>query len=351
MNTELEQALREGMERFTHGMGVPEGLAHKADRHRQNRRTARVLAAAGTAAIMTATGAVLASAPGPGARPPIQPVADVIGRAEHALAASARGCGQIMYQRTSYSRSPYYVEPIPGGWRSSAVPAGSLPRAAATTEWESCHSYVQTVWSATGQPIFTEEITKTSIPYRIAKTPAGAKLYESPAGATVAVLYGPRAWWRTGLTVAALEEGLHRVTTIQWGHLLPMMSWDLAGGIRDQVTHHYLRIVGRQRIDGVETIKLVQVDTHSTGSALWVNAKTYLPVRTQDPGGTVTTDFRLLPATPANLARLHVTVPRGFRQVPPPKVYNTLARVPRRFKEALENLPPEVLPPAGRPWR
>ena len=332
MTTELEQALREGMERFTHGMRVPEGLARRADRHRQRRRrTARVLAAAGTAAIVTAAGAVLAgvtSAPGQGAPPRIQTSAYVVSRVEHALAAAARGCAHVMYDRTSFSQVPYYTGPIPGGWDWSLVPARSLTRAGATTGWESCHSYVQTAWSATGQPIFTEQITRTAIL---------GTAQAVPAGATVAVIYGPRAWWRTGLTVAkAFVPMRNRVVSSQWGHILPLMTFGSIGGIRDQVTHHYLRIAGRQRIDGVETFKLVYADpaSASDGGVFWVNASTYLPVRWQSPVkaptsnlslyaseptlGMVTTDFRLLPATPANSARLHVTVPAGFRQVPPP---------------------------------
>jgi hypothetical protein len=331
MTTELEQALREGMERFTHGMRVPEGLARKADRHRQRRRrTARVLAAAGTAAIVTAAGAVLAGvtgASGQGAPPRIQTAAYVVSRVEHALAASARDCRYVMFSRTSYAQAPYYTRPIPGGWDWSLAPARSLTRAAAITEWKSCHSYVRTAWSATGQPIFTEQVTKTAI--------LDNAHYQVPAGATVAVIYGPRAWWRTGLTVAkAFVPMGSRVAHSQWGHILPLMPGDLVGGIRDQITHHYLRIAGRQRIDGVETVKLVSADSHSTGGALWVNASTYLPVRSQSPVkaptsnmaryaaeptlGLATTDFRLLPATPANRARLHVTVPAGFRQVRPP---------------------------------
>ena len=66
-------------------------------------------------------------------------------------------------------------------------------------------------------------------------------------------------------------------------------------------------------IDGINTIKI-------TGDAgrftFWVNPATYLPVRAIL--GQRQTDFRWLPATPARLAQLKVTVPAGFKQVPAP---------------------------------
>jgi hypothetical protein len=74
---------------------------------------------------------------------------------------------------------------------------------------------------------------------------------------------------------------------------------------------------GRQRVDGVDAIKI-------TGgqriSVLWVDPVTYLPVRAllAVAQGRPQTDFRWLSATPAHLARLNVTVPIGFRQVRAP---------------------------------
>jgi hypothetical protein len=53
-----------------------------------------------------------------------------------------------------------------------------------------------------------------------------------------------------------------------------------------------------------------------SGFTLWVNPATYLPVRMTI--GPVNASFEWLAPTPANLAPLHLTVPAGFRQVPPP---------------------------------
>jgi hypothetical protein len=73
----------------------------------------------------------------------------------------------------------------------------------------------------------------------------------------------------------------------------------------------------RERVDGVDALKL----TGNRGLvALWIDPKTYLPVRAvfdlgQQP---IQTDFRWLPPTSASLAHLKLQVPPAFRQVHPP---------------------------------
>jgi hypothetical protein len=66
-------------------------------------------------------------------------------------------------------------------------------------------------------------------------------------------------------------------------------------------------------INGIDTIKITGTSGPFT---FWVNPVNYLPVRANL--GQRQTDFRWLPASPANLARLKVTVPAGFRRVPAP---------------------------------
>jgi hypothetical protein len=74
-------------------------------------------------------------------------------------------------------------------------------------------------------------------------------------------------------------------------------------------------LAGRQWVDGVDAVKIV-------GSAqiglreLWVDPKTYLPVRTVSANQQ--TDFRWLKPSAATLARLKLTIPAGFRHVTPP---------------------------------
>ena len=66
-------------------------------------------------------------------------------------------------------------------------------------------------------------------------------------------------------------------------------------------------------VDGIDTIKITGTSSPFT---FWVNPANYLPVRAVL--GQRQTDFHWLAPTPANLARLKVTVPAGFEQVPAP---------------------------------
>ena len=83
--------------------------------------------------------------------------------------------------------------------------------------------------------------------------------------------------------------------------------------IRSQLACGAYTVAGRQVIDGIDTIKITGTSSPFT---FWVNPVNYLPVAANL--GHRQTDFHWLPATPANLARLKVTVPAGFKQVPAP---------------------------------
>jgi hypothetical protein len=88
-------------------------------------------------------------------------------------------------------------------------------------------------------------------------------------------------------------------------------------------------VAGRQWVDGVDAIKLAS-HTTGPGSTIWVSPGSYLPVRlvthlrevevgrgpnTAPFNITLTIDFRWLPPTTANLAKLTAPIPDGFRKV------------------------------------
>jgi hypothetical protein len=92
-------------------------------------------------------------------------------------------------------------------------------------------------------------------------------------------------------------------------------------------------VAGRQRVDGVDTIKLKLSSSYRrtcAGSSdggrchpvpvgwtgtLWANARTFLPVRLSSQGNhfSFLIDFRWLAPTKANLAKLHQPIPAGFK--------------------------------------
>jgi hypothetical protein len=79
-----------------------------------------------------------------------------------------------------------------------------------------------------------------------------------------------------------------------------------------------LAVVGRTRIDGMPVIKIIgtskDVDARFVPQTYYVDPVTYLPVRYLIPGVGYR-QFTWLPATPANLKDLRLTVPAGFRRV------------------------------------
>jgi hypothetical protein len=82
-----------------------------------------------------------------------------------------------------------------------------------------------------------------------------------------------------------------------------------------------LAVAGRQRVDGVEALKLTSSQDSPISETIWVSPGTYLPVRVVVgppfgmPGPWQTADISWLRPTAHNLAELTVPVPTGFRQV------------------------------------
>lgn len=94
------------------------------------------------------------------------------------------------------------------------------------------------------------------------------------------------------------------------------------GSIKEMLSVGQLHLKGNGPIvDGQQTIKLALGPYPSgvSGTVL-VSATTYQPlseVAMGTQGARVETDIQFLPPTAANLARLELTVPTGYRQVPP----------------------------------
>lgn len=148
-------------------------------------------------------------------------------------------------------------------------------------------------FTAAGRPVFDETLTTAG------------------GGSAETVIYGNATWWR------AAPTGKQAPVPPVCGKGVDLGAGGWPAFIRFELSCGAYTATGRQRVDGVNAVKI----TGNRGLvALWVDPKTYLPVRAvfrlgQQP---VQTDFRWLPPTPANLAHLSLHVPPGFRQVCPP---------------------------------
>jgi len=154
-------------------------------------------------------------------------------------------------------------------------------------------------FTATGQRVFDATL---------ATTPGG--------GAEVtAVMYRDGTWWRA---VSAASGGSARQRCSPGLQIGPA-GWPAS--IRFELRCGVITADGRQRVDGIDAIKLT--GRNGLLVTLWVDPRTYLPVRvvsgvTPVAGPLTRTDFRWLRPTPASLAHLNLQIPPGFRQVPPP---------------------------------
>jgi hypothetical protein len=220
----------------------------------------------------------------------------VITRVEHALSLSGRD-NVLGYARTEYPPDTT-VEPAANGVRVQLEPGASSPwRVGSTVRWSYQGMMSISAFSATGQRVFASRITSG---------------HGKPA--TVVVIYRNATWWRARGGAAAARNAR---APSSCGPDVTIGPGGWPAFIREELSCGEYATAGRQRVDGMDAIKI----TGNKGlDTLWVNPATYLPARAIFTFGALRaqTDFRWLPPTPANLARLSVPVPPGFRQVPPP---------------------------------
>ncbi|HEY5015054.1 MAG TPA: hypothetical protein VIK61_20380, partial [Acidimicrobiia bacterium] len=99
--------------------------------------------------------------------------------------------------------------------------------------------------------------------------------------------------------------------------------------VRSELANKTYVVVGHATIDGRDTLELRRADVPEVVDTVWVDATSYLPVRSRlaTPVGdgsattTSTVDYDFLPATPANVARLAPVVPPGYTRTDAPPTY------------------------------
>ncbi len=294
MNANFEDRLRSDMRRFTRDVRVPPGLARQACRHnRKRRKTLRVAVASGATAAVAAGAVAIAGASGafgssaPTSRP-IQTTAFVLRHVENALAPSSVG-SLIDFSRTVFPPGTPQ-EPVVGGLNGGSTNGASSPWIVAhMLHWDYQGSQRYSAYSPSGQHVFD----------------MGMSIGNGSATQTT-VIYGKRTWWTATVAVGVPGSPGCTQSSIELGNGWPAF-------IRSQLACGAYTVAGDQVVDGIDAIKI-------TGSAgrltLFVDQATYLPI--QLDMGPLRISVRWLPATPANLAHLKVSVPAGFRQVPPP---------------------------------
>jgi hypothetical protein len=301
MNGNVEELLREGLDRLTAGADVPAGMAGRARAHRRQRRIAvRAALACGTAAVVAAA-VIIAAAPGRGLPAPIQArnTAYVIWRMKNAAAI------RKMVIQTEFSFSPAFP-PI--------------------TEW-TYHKNVRSVqagvmhvpgvpWAqgpvdfVDGTTIIHGKLTYIEADYRHREWYAMPQSLILPNGCL------------SSLDLAEFNQ-------TNWAKFVPQT---LSCGV--------LKVAGTTWFDGKKVIKITGSATYphwwskgGTGrgplkvyATMYVDPATYLPMlviwnnwtheRNGKPlHGTVREQIRALTPTPANVAKANIAIPAGFREV------------------------------------
>jgi hypothetical protein len=304
MNMDLEDQLRLEMEQATRDVRVPRGLALKAYRHRRKRQTTLRMAAATATATALVGGVAIAgvagafdSAPSGVSPQTARLTAFVIRHVQSALAPAE--VNNIVGSVTQTYPSGTTLEPVPGG-----ISGGTGSGAA--SQWSVGYSVVwayqgttsYAAYNASGQRVFDAELTHAN------------------GGATeTAVIDANSTWWTAPVHLRQAAPP----SCLQGGgfYLRPGPGGGWPGFIRSQLACGAYTVVGRQFVGGIDAIKLTNGATNSlTSTTLLVNPATYRPIEVTT--GPMHLTFEWLPASPANLAHLQVTVPAGYQQVKAP---------------------------------
>lgn len=318
MNTDVEDLLRQGMERFTADLRAPAGLTGRAARRRRRRLARRSVGA--VAAALAAGAVAVAAVVVPGAahistRGRITPSAYVLRRVDSALNAAEPGAIAQMTVRTLIAAA---------GGRTHTVTA---------EEWSDGGRWRSVTFSPAGRPFYDQGST-ASLVYTL-------------------VSYLKHTWGRqhlrAGNPMIGPRTGSHislpRGYSVPSGCLFPVallfrsglpgmrpsagaLPATVARDLRTAISCGALRVAGRQRLDGVEAIELRSTPKSPVTETVWASPSSYLPLRVvarMTPGHPIsaqaaevvqqTADISWLPPTTQNLARLAVAIPAGFRRV------------------------------------
>ena len=332
MNGDVDELLREGLDRLTAEVPVPAGMAARARAHRRRRKiAARAALACGTAAV---TAAAVIAAAGVGAprgtvgasgATNARTTAYVIKRVQNALAAEnfviqgqATGTMTVsVHGRKVRSSNGAYLS-WSYGTRSRFVEFTGRSCGQVTPNGWCTHRGGSRLYLADGTALIGGKLTGAYVTYY------DHKYSLSPVG---------QAHVAACSTTAQLGLGAPAVTMPDWPAFIKAMLGCEAA-----------TVTGHARIGGVETTvisgsidvplpkgyaRTVREARERVRYTLYVDSATYLPVRAYGSdetyggagGPTVSasvTNVRWLPPTAANTAKALITIPAGYTQVSSP---------------------------------
>lgn len=311
MNEDVEQFVREGMDRLIAVTQVPSGLVGKARRRCRRRRVALGSAIAGGTAAVSAAAVVAATT---GAGPVGQPGTNGITRAqtdayvvlrhmENAVAQDNLVMDGSTTSRFSGMGMKGYISGFPGT-------SGSM----LSTTWSyRSQNRAEEFWQ--GQPYLND----------------GTALIGGTLRAA-AVSYFDHEWSGGSSPYVEPSNACGDNAVVMGGPLLPVFGPAFA---KATLACRWATVTGRAWINGVDTIEITgpskgiaDIPGERVTYRLYVNPSTYLPVRVTastvayGPKSfsyqfTSTSGVRWLRPSAANVAMTLVTIPPGFRHVTP----------------------------------
>ena len=314
---EIEDLLREGMERFTADLRAPAGMTGRAEQRRHRRLALRSVAGAATALAAAAVALVAVEVPGAGSGGSAVASAAVVKRVDNALNAAEPG---DIAQMAVTTRS---------------VSAFGGPAVTTTAEeWSYGDQWRSVANSLDGHPLYDEGSGPASV-YTLVNyqtrtwarqpglgRPAAPAFGASSCKPLLAGIPGP-AGSLAPRPLPGQAKGRSVPSLFQPG--LPGIGFSassppatVARALRTAVSCGSLAVAGRQRVDGTEATELTSRPGSLISETVWVSPGTYLPVRVVVSSGTgvrLTANITWLLPTAPNLAKLTVPIPSGFRRV------------------------------------
>jgi hypothetical protein len=360
MDPDIEDLLRQGMERSTRDLRAPAGIARRAVRRRRRRLALRSAAGAAAAVAACAVALVAVEVPGPAVN-----AAYVVNRVNSALSAAEPGA---IAQMTITTRGPVSISCTPPLCR---VAAGGKTATTSAEEWSYGNQWRSVTYSSAGHPVYDEGFSASSV-YTLVNYQARTWARQSGVGRPAASPSGSRACEPLVAALPLLFQS--RLRDIGFSASSPPAT--VARALRTAVSCGALTVAGRQRVDGIEAIELTSRAGSLIPETIWVSPGTYLPVRvvvTWPPRMAVrqapfpaspaplgyssargtpilqeTADITWLSPTAQNLAKLAVTIPAGFRRVPLSRaVTPQLPQIPgRNLPTGITWCPSPARPPA-----